>query len=297
MAALRAGSVQLTWLSRPNSAAQMRDVADIVAPEPETYSRLMLLEFDQRKPPFNDVRVRRAFSLALNRELIVKVVWRRTGRPRGRAAADASAFRGPERRGARLALCQRRCGRGQGADGGGRLCRRFRHDVCRLASQLWRRSDRPDHPADGRPCRHQDQDPAEGMEQSRRRFSIDGISDLDGRSGLGARSQTTSIRACTYVPRSDPGKTAIRAGCDLAARLARATTWPKRVSHYRAVLEQRVADGLRITPCRRAAMGDVVDESCRAAPGARDRRCASIFGRPGRDRRKRRTRMEVSMLR
>ena len=76
MAALRAGSVQLTWLSRPDSAAQMRDVADIVAPEPETYSRLMLLEFDQRKPPFNDVRVRRAFSLALNRELIVKVVWR-----------------------------------------------------------------------------------------------------------------------------------------------------------------------------------------------------------------------------
>jgi peptide/nickel transport system substrate-binding protein len=54
----------------------MRDVADIVAPEPETYSRLMLLEFDQRKPPFNDVRVRRAFTLALNRELIVKVVWR-----------------------------------------------------------------------------------------------------------------------------------------------------------------------------------------------------------------------------
>ena len=51
MAALRAGSVQLTWLGRPNSAAQMRDVADIVAPEPETYSRLMLLEFDQRSRP------------------------------------------------------------------------------------------------------------------------------------------------------------------------------------------------------------------------------------------------------
>jgi peptide/nickel transport system substrate-binding protein len=79
MAALRAGSVQLTWLSRPDSAAQMRDVADIVAPEPETYSRLMLLEFDQRRLPFNDVRVRRAFSLALNRELIVKVVWRHAG--------------------------------------------------------------------------------------------------------------------------------------------------------------------------------------------------------------------------
>jgi peptide/nickel transport system substrate-binding protein len=76
MAALRAGSVQLTWLGRPDSAAQMRDVPDIVAPDPKSYSRLLLLEFDQRRPPFNDVRVRRAFSLALNRELIVKVVWR-----------------------------------------------------------------------------------------------------------------------------------------------------------------------------------------------------------------------------
>jgi peptide/nickel transport system substrate-binding protein len=84
MAALRAGSVQLTWFSRPDSAAQMRDVTDIEAPEPEAYSRLLLLEFDQRRPPFNDVRVRRAFSMALNRELIIKVVWR------GRAGLTAA---------------------------------------------------------------------------------------------------------------------------------------------------------------------------------------------------------------
>lgn len=84
MAALRAGSVQLTWLSSPDSAAQMRGVKDIVAPEPQSYSRLLLLEFDQRRPPFSDVRVRRAFSLALNRELIIKVVWR------GRAGLTAA---------------------------------------------------------------------------------------------------------------------------------------------------------------------------------------------------------------
>lgn len=76
MAALRAGSVQLTWLSSPDSAAQMRGVSNIVAPEPQAFSRLLLLEFDQRRVPFSDVRVRRAFSLALNRELIIKVVWR-----------------------------------------------------------------------------------------------------------------------------------------------------------------------------------------------------------------------------
>jgi peptide/nickel transport system substrate-binding protein len=84
MAALRAGTVQLTWLSSPDSAAQMRNVKDIIAPEPESYSRLLLLEFDQRRPPFNDVRVRRAFSLALNRELIIKVIWR------GRAGLSAA---------------------------------------------------------------------------------------------------------------------------------------------------------------------------------------------------------------
>ena len=35
MAALRAGSVQLTWLGRPIRLTQMRDVPDIVATEPE----------------------------------------------------------------------------------------------------------------------------------------------------------------------------------------------------------------------------------------------------------------------
>src|SRR5262249_5452752 len=76
MAALRAGSVHLTWLGRPDSATQMRDAPDIVAPEPKSYSPLLLLEFDRRTPPFNDVRVRRVFSMALTRELIIKVVWR-----------------------------------------------------------------------------------------------------------------------------------------------------------------------------------------------------------------------------
>lgn len=84
MAALRSGSVQLTWMSSPDSAAQMRGVPDVTAPDPSGFWRLLLVQFDQAKPPFSDVRVRRAFSLAVNREQIVKLVWR------GKAGMTAS---------------------------------------------------------------------------------------------------------------------------------------------------------------------------------------------------------------
>jgi peptide/nickel transport system substrate-binding protein len=40
---------------------------------PKLFADTEVMEFDQTKAPFNDVRVRRAFSLALNREQIMKV--------------------------------------------------------------------------------------------------------------------------------------------------------------------------------------------------------------------------------
>jgi peptide/nickel transport system substrate-binding protein len=52
----------------------MQSVHGVHVSFPKRFSDTEVLEFDQTQPPFKDVRVRRAFSLALNREQIMKIV-------------------------------------------------------------------------------------------------------------------------------------------------------------------------------------------------------------------------------
>ncbi len=74
IAALRDGTVDMTWVADPRQAVEMHGIKGIHVNFPKRFSNTEVLEFDQTKPPFNDVRVRRAFSLAMNREQIMKIV-------------------------------------------------------------------------------------------------------------------------------------------------------------------------------------------------------------------------------
>ena len=289
MAALRAGSVQLTWLSRPDSAAQMRDVADIVAPEPETYSRLMLLEFDQRKPPFNDVRVRRAFSLALNRELIVKVVWR------GRAGLAAALppmqapFAVPSGEVPGLPYAKEDVAAAKALMAEAGYAAGFDTIVCRLASQLWRRSDCPDRPADGRPVgirikilQKEWSNLVADFQSTESPISMAGLV-----WGPDLRHQHLDT-AGTHVPRSIPARQPIPCWTICSPRLARATTRP---SESATIARSSSASPTWLTSSRPVPPrcdGRCGRRSCRATAPCH-RRCASIFGRPGCNRRKRRT--------
>ena len=74
VAALRDGTVDMTWVFDPRQAVAMQSVQGVHVSFPKPFSNTEVLEFDQTKAPYNDVRVRRAFSLTINREQIRKTV-------------------------------------------------------------------------------------------------------------------------------------------------------------------------------------------------------------------------------
>ena len=84
VAALRSGSCQLTWVGTPEVVDQVVAAQGFSTAEDAAASRVLFLELDQQNPPFNDVRVRRAFSMAMNRQQIADIVWR------GRATTTAA---------------------------------------------------------------------------------------------------------------------------------------------------------------------------------------------------------------
>ena len=79
LAALRAGSIQYTWSLDPLIQQQVQGMRDIQMLQASRFSATMAVWFNQTKPPFNDVRVRRAVSLALDRRAMINAVLRGHG--------------------------------------------------------------------------------------------------------------------------------------------------------------------------------------------------------------------------
>ena len=79
LAALRAGTVHYLWSVDPLIDRQLQGAPGVVLREPDGYCAQHGMAFNQTKAPFNDVRVRRAVSVGLNRREIIASVLRGRG--------------------------------------------------------------------------------------------------------------------------------------------------------------------------------------------------------------------------
>ena len=79
LAALRAGTVNLMFSPDPFIDQRTRDIDRLQTFLPDSMSATPAWWFNQTEAPFDDVRVRRAFSLALDREQLIQSVLRGQG--------------------------------------------------------------------------------------------------------------------------------------------------------------------------------------------------------------------------
>lgn len=74
ISAIRSGTVDFTWLFEVRIDEIIGSDPNIIVMDPERATGEEGLAFNQTKPPFNDVNVRRAVSLALDRQAIIDTV-------------------------------------------------------------------------------------------------------------------------------------------------------------------------------------------------------------------------------
>jgi peptide/nickel transport system substrate-binding protein len=79
LAALRAGTVHYLWSVDPLIDRQLQGAAGVSLREPDGYCAQHGMAFNQTRPPFTDVRVRRAVSVGINRKEIIASVLRGHG--------------------------------------------------------------------------------------------------------------------------------------------------------------------------------------------------------------------------
>ena len=79
LAALRAGTAHYTWSVDPLIDRQLQGARGVTLLDPKSYCAQHGLAFNQTKPPFNDVRVRRAVSVGINRKELIASVLRGRG--------------------------------------------------------------------------------------------------------------------------------------------------------------------------------------------------------------------------